>query len=618
MNAEPGRKRDSLGVLRGQSSIWTYLGKSLAFLSPKDRRVYWFFVLARVLTNGLDVFGLLLVGFFGAMVAERIGEASTTSIVGITVNVTTVEPFLWVIGTVVSVFLLKSFLAASLLRANGLFLAGVETRVAVTILRHLFSGGLGRVKKHSPSKIQYAVATSAATATSHLLQNLGVLVAEGSLFVMVFVAFTVADWQAALGVFVYFLFLVLLFQWAITRRLSRAGREMAFNTKAVAQNVLDMIRSYREIQTLGKWTPFFSLFKTFRHGEARTQARVRFFDGLPRFFVESALMFGVLALAAFQFTRGDLTTGLTTTAVFLAGGVRMMSALLPLQNAISWIRVNGPLAHDAHTLYGESVEEETQLSLPSSTHDLEIQPGPLGLHFDGVTFAYEDATLPAVTNLSFEAKPGLQTAIIGPSGAGKTTVVDLALGLLVPQDGNISVGGVSPGLLTSSLPGLVSYVPQKPGMVGGSLAENVALGEPKDKINDDRVKEVLSVVGLDSFVKRSGGLWGNLGEHSDGLSGGQLQRLGLARALYHYPRLIVLDEATSALDAGSEAEITEYLGRLRGSVTTIVIAHRLSTVQNADNVLVLEDGQLLGSGSFSQVRKEVPLVETYVNLMKIE
>ena len=154
-------------------------------------------------------------------------------------------------------------------------------------------------------------------------------------------------------------------------------------------------------------------------------------------------------------------------------------------------------------------------------------------------------------------------------------------------------------------------------MVSGTIADNVALGQPLEEMDEERITHALEAVGLlDELAKD--GIFSDMGSHADALSGGQLQRLGLARALYTNPQLIVLDEATSALDATSEAKVIRYIESLRGSATVIIIAHRLSTVQRVDKVFVIEEGKVTGEGSFAEVRSEVPLVEEYVKLMSFD
>ncbi len=221
--------------------------------------------------------------------------------------------------------------------------------------------------------------------------------------------------------------------------------------------------------------------------------------------------------------------------------------------------------------------------------------------------------------MSLTIEPGSFVALVGPSGAGKSTLAEVILGLALPTSGTVRIGGADPLALRAGSPGAVSYVPQRPGMVAGTIAENVALGIETDEIDRDRVHEVLRFAHLEDFVSSlPDGIDTSVGEQTDAFSGGQIQRIGLARALYVQPRLLVLDEATSALDAGTESVISESLQRLRGATTLVVIAHRLSTVQHADVVFVIEEGEIAASGDFPTVRRTVPMVADYVKLMSFD
>lgn len=577
------------------------------------------------MTNLLDIAGIAGVAFFGTTIAARISGRSEVTFANMDFSVVESHLFLWVILTIVGLFLLKSVLATVLLRSNGLFLARVEVEASREIAEFLFGGNAERLKKYEVSRIQWSVTSSTAAAFSNLLTNFNVLVAESSLFALVFVAFAVADLQTALIVTLYFLILLIIFQVVINRRLMRAGALLASSSKRASESLFDLIRAFKELLVLSRITHFLDKFHEYRLLEARTFARVRFFDGSPRFFVESALMLGVLALVGWQFIRGNLEEGLTTTAIFMAGGVRMMGALLPLQNALSWMRVHGPQAEDAQNLLIQARSRARDVGMRSSRPSIEVgatSPDPetpsrgVSVRFDRVSFKYEEFGQFAVRDLSLDIERGQHVALVGPSGAGKTTTADLLLGVVAPLQGLVSIEGLSPAEFRNANAGAVAYVPQKPGMVTGSIAENIALGIEPAHIDSNRVKKLLSQVGLLVEIERQGlSIWSDIGAQADGLSGGQLQRLGLARALYTGPALLVLDEATSALDAGSEAEISRYIGDLKGSVTVVVIAHRLSTIKTADRVFVIEDGLLVGSGTFSEVRRKNPLIESYVKLM---
>jgi ATP-binding cassette subfamily C protein len=236
-----------------------------------------------------------------------------------------------------------------------------------------------------------------------------------------------------------------------------------------------------------------------------------------------------------------------------------------------------------------------------------------------VSFSYPNADQPALRNASFEIQAGTQVALMGPSGAGKSTIADLLCDVLTPTSGIIVRSNSLHSEDVLNKPGRVSYVPQRPGLVSGTILENVALAENEDEVSREQALEALQLANLAELISElPDGLDTPLGKLQDGLSGGQMQRLGLARALYTKPGLLVMDEATSALDAGSEAEIQKALDSMRGKVTVVLIAHRLNTIQHADKVILVEDGLVKDSGTFKELVARNPSVERVVDLMRVE
>ncbi len=217
------------------------------------------------------------------------------------------------------------------------------------------------------------------------------------------------------------------------------------------------------------------------------------------------------------------------------------------------------------------------------------------------TFA--DAADPILNDISFTIPPGSSMAFVGSTGAGKSTLADVLLGVLRQDTGTVSIGGLTPREAITKWPGAIAYVPQLVALVPGTVRQNVALGLPDPTINDDLVWEALNRAHLAGFLEDyREGLDTFIGERGFKLSGGQRQRLGIARALYTRPRLLVLDEATSALDADTELAIIETLQELEGHVTTITVAHRLATVRFADQLVYLERGRIVARGTFEDLR----------------
>ena len=222
------------------------------------------------------------------------------------------------------------------------------------------------------------------------------------------------------------------------------------------------------------------------------------------------------------------------------------------------------------------------------------------------SLTYPENSEPSVSKVSLTVPSGSTLAFVGPSGAGKTTIIDILLGVLEPQEGEILISGKKPADASKIWPGSIAYVPQDIAIARGTIRENVALGYPREIASDELVFDALKVAGLDAFVRSlKDGMDTVVGERGAKISGGQRQRLGIARAMFTKPALLVLDEATSALDGETELQVSDAIRNLRGSTTVILIAHRLSTVRDADKVVYMANGRIMASGTFEEVRGQV-------------
>jgi ATP-binding cassette, subfamily B, bacterial PglK len=236
-----------------------------------------------------------------------------------------------------------------------------------------------------------------------------------------------------------------------------------------------------------------------------------------------------------------------------------------------------------------------------------------------LSIKYPNSDSHAIKNITFTSKHGDSMAIVGTSGAGKTTLADAILGLLIPQTGEVLLGSRTPLQIRNSFPGSMSYVSQDVALLDGTIKENVSLGLPEHLIDNAKVEKALRRAHIWEFVQSlPEKLDTVVGERGTRLSGGQRQRIGIARALYSEPLLLVLDEATSALDAETEAAITDMLKELHGEVTVIAIAHRLSTVQHSDLVLFLRDGVLVDQGRFAQLVAKHPDLARQASLLGMD
>ena len=331
----------------------------------------------------------------------------------------------------------------------------------------------------------------------------------------------------------------------------------------------------------------------------------------PRFVLESALVVAAVGLTSAVFLTRDAEVAVATLSLFLAATARILPSLMRLNSARLQLRGVSGEAAAVLQLVAELTPPHDQ---PIDLTDPVDREG-LDLAISGLHYSYPGREEPAVTGVSLELPAGRSLAIVGATGAGKSTLADLILGLLEPDSGTVAVGGRRPAEVIRHQPGSVAYVPQDVQLIAGTVRDNVALAVPTDEVADERVWEALRRAHLADFVAGLAGLDTVVGERGVRMSGGQRQRLGLARALYSRPRLLVLDEATSALDAETEAAVTTTLHDLSGQVTTVTIAHRLATVRSADVLVYLAEGRMVAAGTFDEVRSRVPDFDRQAELL---
>ncbi|MBX3099093.1 MAG: ABC transporter ATP-binding protein [Salinibacterium sp.] len=597
---------------------------SLGFLTKRELVSYVLFVFFRALTGVLDVLGIVLIGAIAGIGASQLDTTGKPlTVFGITLPVLTQDTLLLLVLGVLGIFVIKAALAISLSRGITSLIASIESRNADIIAEYLLRGSLDSAKQYSKAQLQWAITGSITYTFTGLINNVATLITEGSLLVLIAGAFFLVDPVAAVAVLVYFAFIVFIIQVVIGRSLKKAGLDSYYGTVETTNSISDTLDTFREISVLAKQQIFIESISTSRAKIARSGGTMTFLSGMPRYVIETALILGVVIFVGQLFLTGQLASGIVTVGVFLTGGVRIMSSLLPVQSAVASMKNNAEQASLAQKILVQAgapnVPALDRTRKPEIVHAEVLPAGGMAVSLDSVRFSYPGDEHDTIVGVTMEIVAGQHVAIIGPSGAGKTTLVDLVLGLVTPTEGTITIGGESPRDLREIAPGAVGYVPQKPGLVSGTIAQNIALGVRPEDVNYDRINEVVEAAYLTEFIASlPDGVHTSVGAQVDSLSGGQIQRLGVARALYPRPKLLVLDEATSGLDAGSEAFVSASLSKLGKDVTVIIIAHRLSTVQHSDVVHVVEAGQVTHSGKFSALRKSVPMVAEYVKLMSFD
>jgi ABC-type multidrug transport system fused ATPase/permease subunit len=603
---------------------------SLAFMTPKERSKWFFLTGLRAFLSLLDLAGILAIGFVVTSTAIFLTSGSDPNRVlefaGLQIPAVTAQTLPWVSAGVLVLFLSKALFSVILTKKAAFFVATVEARSARTIAEISFGGDLGDARKRSREEMMYAIQGGSPSAFNVLLNAVNAFVTEAMLFFVISLGFLFIDPIATLAAVVYFGLIAVLIQYFVGSKMTIAGQVAAEGSIKANTAISDLLSVFRELLVLGKRDKYIDGIYKARLSAADSAATQYYLSGMPRYIIEAALLVGVALFVLSQALPGDIVKSAATVGVFLSGGFRLTAALLPLQNALLTINSAIPSAKTAQDILelAPSLKDRNNFtSADKVNHDAEesltTQRLPVGVTFQSVCFSYPDSDQPALTNVTFVIEPGTQVALMGPSGAGKSTIADLLCKVLNPTSGSITTTSPSGEIGGPEDLGNVSYVPQRPGLVSGTILENVALAEDAFGINRELALEALRLAHLEELILEiPEGLDTPLGKLQDGLSGGQMQRLGLARALYTTPGLLVMDEATSALDAESEAEIQKALDDMRGKVTVVLIAHRLNTIQHADKVILVEEGRVKDSGTFKELINRNPSVERVVDLMRVE
>ena len=395
----------------------------------------------------------------------------------------------------------------------------------------------------------------------------------------------------------------------VQRQLDWAGEERVESNTRRYQSVNEAFGGVKQVKIRGKEEAFVDQFDSPSRQYARAIVRSRIIRKAPRYILEALAFGGIILIAIYLIaTENGMQEVIPILGLYAFAGYRLMPALQQAFKGIASTRYNTAALEDLD----RGLQERA--SMPNLSENGQHDPSESALTLDDrlvlddVTFTYPGADEPAIRELSMEVPAYTTTGFVGKTGSGKTTTVDLILGLLRPQEGLISVDGTplrEDGVLRKWQQD-IGYVPQQIYLSDDTIARNIAFGVPKEDIDMGAVRDAARRAHIYDFVEQDlPKKWETIaGERGVKLSGGQRQRIGIARALYHGPSVLVFDEATSALDQSTEASVMEAIYELEDNHTMLIIAHRLSTVQRADNIVMLEDGMKVGEGDYSKLKIE--------------
>jgi len=387
----------------------------------------------------------------------------------------------------------------------------------------------------------------------------------------------------------------------------RGEARVEANTKRY-QFVGEAFGGIKEVKIQGKEEAFLDLYDDPSERYAWNQALYRVIKKSPRYIIEMVAFGGIILIAVYLIAvQENIQQVIPVLGLYAFAGYRLLPALQEAFHGLASARFNIAALDKLH----RDLKGLSEAEAPSFGAAGEPSASPLVLDDElalrGVSYTYPDAHEPAIKDLSLSIPARSMVGFVGKTGSGKTTAVDLILGLLRPQTGEVIIDGTP--LRTDNLrcwQQTLGYVPQHIYLSDDTVARNIAFGVAEDQIDMEAVREAARRAHIFNHIEQDlPDRWETVvGEQGVKLSGGQRQRIGIARALYHGPSVLVFDEATSALDQSTEAGVMEAIYDLEGEQTILIISHRLSTVQRADTIFMLEEGRKVGEGSYDELLEE--------------
>lgn len=589
--------------------IFRNLRRLVPLLPPRAQRFIGWFIAATSLLAAVDVVAI-------ALLAISLGSMVTGSDINLPVFGTIgPDSYVWFLLSISVVVIAKALISLILQWFATRRFASFELEVGDRLFdAYIRAPWTDRLSKNTAQLVRLADVGIGNTIGGFLLPvlTLPTLVVTS---VAVIAVIVIVEPVTALVTIGYLGSLAALQAWLISKRAVQAGRVNRDYSFRVASLMTDMVSALKEITLRDKAAEVAGVVHDNRIHSTKARANIHFIGAVPRFVLDAGLIGGFLLVGGVAFLLSGPAGALASVALFGVAGFRLVPSLTSLQSILTTTQANS--AH-VQAVLDDIAQSRAYIERAEVIGHEPIMGEPRVLRFEGAAFTYPSSDTPAISGISLEIPLGASVGLVGSSGSGKTTMVDMLLGLLSPTEGRIMLDDANLDDVMAAWRTRVGYVPQDVALFDGTVAQNVALSW-SGEIDLARVERALRRAQLWQVVeKREGGMGARVGDRGMALSGGQRQRLGIARALYDDPIVLVLDEATSALDTKTEADVVQAIRSLQGEMTVISVAHRLATIRDNDLVVFLADGRLIAQGSFDAVRRAVPEFATQASLAGLD
>jgi len=564
----------------------------------------------------LDLIGILLIGLLGSIAIRGINSNTSfkNNLFPNWFQELTFQQQVAVLGIIAALFLLaKTFFSAYFNKKIFEYLAYKSADIGTRLVRRIFSQNIKYMQKKSHQVILYNISSGVDVIVIGIVATGISIITDILMLLIILIGIIIIDPAIALFSFSLFTLILYFMHVQLNSKAKTLGEINYVNIVNHNNRVLEVLNSYREFKIRNRLDFYVSSIKTMKFESAKIKSQFAFMPYISKYVFESAMIVAGLILVGFQFITKNSVEAVSSLAIFLTASLRVIPALLRIQQGILTIKNSEGASVDTFKMIREfnHLSEPDLFVVDKYRFKYEGFIPEIKINLDSYSHSINDKF--SLDKIDISINPGESVAIIGPSGAGKTTLAELILGILELSDGFVSLSNMPVSQAIRKWPGAISYVPQKIYISSGTIKQNISLGYPDELLTDELAWDLLRLVRLDEFIGGlPEGLSTHLEENGEKISGGQRQRLGIARALFTKPQILVLDEATNALDSKTEFEISESIKTLSGKVTVLVIAHRLSTIRSMDKILYLEDGKVLAFGSFNDISSKSSSFNTFL------
>lgn len=584
-------------------NVLTTLRQTYDLVGREHRARWLLLVVLALIVSGFEMVGAVLVYILLALVADPSGQVDLPLIGDLRRSFGDTNEHALLLGIVIAMAVF--FLLRGVVKVGATYMQSrIAHNAGARLSNQLVEGYLrwpyaAHLRRHSSELIRNGHQAVLEIVDSVLLPVIRVLAETVLVIGMLLVLTLIAPTATGLAVVVIGgaagLLLVV-----VQPRLKRLGQISHEESRSTLGALQQSLHGIRDIKALGRERYFARVYGRSRLRMARAKYLNLTVHQLPSIVIETALLGFILLFFAITLIGGaPAQNSLSTLGLFGYVGLRLQPSLRDIVAGLNSLKFSAAPLEDLHT------DLRAVQATPHPSEEAEPLAFEDQLIVDGVSFRYDGTNLDVLSGIDLQIRPGEQIGICGPTGGGKTTLVDVITALLEPTAGRVTVDGEDLRDHARAWQRNIGIVPQMVFLTDDTLRRNIALGVPDDHIDETALEEALRLAQLSDFVgSLPSGLDTMVGERGVKVSGGQRQRVAIARALYRRPSVLVFDEGTSALDNATESLLMASLERLRGKHTIILIAHRLTTVRNCDRVVFIERGRLAGLGSYDELVRD--------------